>query len=72
MITNQDSMPPAKQKIVCDAIELYEGDIEAAIWWLSQPIRELNDKSPLDCLSDSEQISELQRVIRKIEREDFS
>lgn len=72
MTTNQDSMPPAKQKNVCDVIELYKGDVETAIWWLSQPIRALNDKRPLDCLSDSEQITELQRVIRKIERGDFS
>jgi uncharacterized protein (DUF2384 family) len=72
MTTNQDSMLPAKQKIVCDVIELYEGDVETAIWWLSQPIRALNDKRPLDCLSDSEQMAELRSVIRKIERGDFS
>lgn len=72
MITNQDSMPPAKQKIVCDTIELYEADVETAFWWLSQPIRALNDKRPLDCLSDSEQMTELQRVIGKIEKGDFS
>ena len=72
MTTNQDSMLPTKQKIVCDVIELYEGDVETAIGWLSQQIRALGGKTPLECLSDSEQMAELQRVIGKIERGDFS
>jgi len=58
MTTNQDLMLLTKQKIVCDVTELYEGNVKTATWWLSQPIRALGDKKPLDCLSDSEQLAE--------------
>lgn len=61
-----------KQETVHAVINLFEGDVEMAVNWLSAPVPALNGRRPLDCFDDIRSIKELNSVISKISYGDYS
>lgn len=54
-------------RVVADAIELFEGDVEAARRWLSSPLRALRSKSPLDLTKTDVGTQEVESLIGRLE-----
>ena len=50
-----------------EAVELFEGDAEAASQWLTKPARALGRKAPGDCLSSEEEIEKVRALIGRLE-----
>lgn len=56
----------AKKNVVCRTIDIYEGDLEAALNWLLEPLPALNGHRPIDCIDDEEMAAQLKRVFTKL------
>lgn len=61
----------AMKNVVCRAIDIYEGDLEAALIWLLQPLAALKGHRPIDCIDDERMASQLNRVITKLKWGEF-
>lgn len=55
-------------RVVADAVELFEGDLEAARRWLSTPLRALRGKSPLDLSKTDVGAREVERLVGRLEQ----
>lgn len=61
-----------KKRLICDVIDVYEGNAEAGLRWLLEPLRALQGQRPVDCLDDLEKLAQVWAVVRKLETGDFS
>lgn len=52
---------------ITEAIELFEGDQEAAARWLSDPARALGNKRPNDMMSSEEGVQQVRTLIGRLE-----
>ena len=57
----------ALNRIRNKAIELFEGDEDAADYWMSQPARGLGGRKPLDLVSTASGASEVEDLINRLE-----
>ncbi len=56
-----------RSKALAEAVELFEGDREAAERWLSTPVRGLGHQTPHDMLSSEAGIDQVRTLIGRLE-----
>jgi len=73
-VGNSSKHPPLEdvKEAVCECLDAFEGDAKTALEWLMRPVAALDNRAPIDCFSDQDDLHQLQAVIRKLEKGDFS
>lgn len=69
---SQSQLRQEKKRLVCDVLDVYEGNAEAGLRWLLEPLPALQGQRPVDCLDDPEKLAQVWAVVRKLETGDFS
>ncbi|XOB94233.1 hypothetical protein ACMC9M_08465 [Pseudomonadota bacterium 24LQ007] len=55
-----------KKRVICEAVEAYDGEVETALRWFFEQISALNGERPIDCFQDRRKLNRLKAAIRKI------
>jgi putative toxin-antitoxin system antitoxin component (TIGR02293 family) len=67
MDCQQKTVDTLREDVVSAAVELFEGDRQAAIVWLNRPLRALGHKVPAVYMDSPERIQEVREIIGRLE-----
>lgn len=67
MDNQKRSLEALREEVIAAAVELFEGDRQAAIGWLNRELRAIGYAVPSEYMNSPEKIQEVRNVIGRLE-----
>lgn len=67
MDNQPETIDALREDVVTAAVELFEGDRQAADAWLSKPLRAIDNEAPLVYMDSPEKIQTVRDIIGRLE-----
>ena len=64
---NSEIIDQLRAEVITAAVNLFEGNEEAAMAWLNRPLRAIGYEKPVDYMTSTEELQRLRDVIGQLE-----